>query len=342
MTLMFQRLARNYAKNGYYPTDSETTQRILNMIKPSDSGLMRIIDPCCGEGVILAECKNHLGNNCTVSYGVEYQSERAWHSKNITDYCVHSDIQDVVIASRSFSFMLLNPPYGDMISDKSDLTSKRIRMEIDFYRRTNGLLQYGGVIALILPYYALTNEYSTMITRNFTNIKIFTAPEKRFKQIVIFGVKQRVVETDIKMRDYLFAIGKNDLKPCELPNEWAEEQKYIVPAVVQKYVKFYATKVDKRQLADVIDKLPSLWDQIGLMFRYDGMSHRRPLCAPCDWHLAILLSAGQISGVVKSNDNRIWVIKGGTHKDKLVKHEVILNTDGEDGSTTFGMSMIIK
>ena len=45
MALMFQRLAHNYAKNGYFPTDGETTQRILNAIAPCETGVMRILDP---------------------------------------------------------------------------------------------------------------------------------------------------------------------------------------------------------------------------------------------------------------------------------------------------------
>ena len=32
MALMFQRLARNYAKDGYFPTDAETIQRVLNAL----------------------------------------------------------------------------------------------------------------------------------------------------------------------------------------------------------------------------------------------------------------------------------------------------------------------
>lgn len=59
MALIFQRLARNFIKNGYFPTDETTIERLLAMfdVKP---GLVRLIDPCCGEGIALAECANHL------------------------------------------------------------------------------------------------------------------------------------------------------------------------------------------------------------------------------------------------------------------------------------------
>ncbi len=32
MALMFQRLARNFAKNGYFPTDEKTTEGILSRL----------------------------------------------------------------------------------------------------------------------------------------------------------------------------------------------------------------------------------------------------------------------------------------------------------------------
>ena len=83
MALMFQRLARNFIKNGYFPTNAETTRRVLSALQPGDTGEFRILDPCCGEGVALAECKHHLGADRTEAFGVEYDEERAWHAKGI-------------------------------------------------------------------------------------------------------------------------------------------------------------------------------------------------------------------------------------------------------------------
>lgn len=63
MALMFPRLARNLAKNGYYPTDEATLERTLALLEPSNNGHMHIIDPCAGEGVALAEAAHHLGRD---------------------------------------------------------------------------------------------------------------------------------------------------------------------------------------------------------------------------------------------------------------------------------------
>ncbi len=60
MALIFPRLARNFIKNGYFPTDSETLGRIFNFLAPAN-GLLRVLDPCCGEGAALADVVHALG-----------------------------------------------------------------------------------------------------------------------------------------------------------------------------------------------------------------------------------------------------------------------------------------
>jgi hypothetical protein len=39
MALMFQRLARNFAKNGYFPTDEKTTEGILSRLVFDDNSI---------------------------------------------------------------------------------------------------------------------------------------------------------------------------------------------------------------------------------------------------------------------------------------------------------------
>lgn len=83
--MLFQRLARNFIKNGYFPTDEDTTARILAAVDPSERQ-MRILDPCCGEGVALAEVAQHIaafGKGSVEAFGVEYNEERAYHAKTL-------------------------------------------------------------------------------------------------------------------------------------------------------------------------------------------------------------------------------------------------------------------
>jgi 16S rRNA C967 or C1407 C5-methylase (RsmB/RsmF family) len=87
MALMFPRLARNFARNGYYPTDEITLERTLQALAPSPTGKMRIFDPCAGEGVALAEIAHALDRERTDTYAVEYDQERADHCKTLWIAC---------------------------------------------------------------------------------------------------------------------------------------------------------------------------------------------------------------------------------------------------------------
>ena len=48
MALIFARLAQNFIKNGYFPTDDNTLGRIQNFLLPGEGQTIRVLDPCCG------------------------------------------------------------------------------------------------------------------------------------------------------------------------------------------------------------------------------------------------------------------------------------------------------
>lgn len=208
MALMFQRIARNYVKDGYFPTDSDTIERVLSLLKPCKSGRMRIIDPCAGEGVALAECGQHLNDpeadrtveSITVeSFGVEYHVDRAHQAKQLLTRCLCDDFQDTLITPRSFGLVWLNPPYGDLVSDNGQTgDSKRSgkkRLEKLFFQQSARLLQYGGVMVLIVPHYRLDHEFRKWIAAGFDRVQVYLAPEQQFKQAVVLGIRKRTTSS---------------------------------------------------------------------------------------------------------------------------------------------------
>ncbi|MDH5181133.1 MAG: DUF6094 domain-containing protein [Gammaproteobacteria bacterium] len=342
MALMFQRLARNFIKNGYFPTDSETTARVLSALIPATSGTLRILDPCVGEGVALAECKHHLDDHRVQTFGVEYDLERAWHAKEILDHCIHGDIQDCNLGQRQFGLVWLNPPYGDLVADKGSTGDRlggkgRKRLEKLFYRMSFPALQYGGIMVLIIPRYSLDKELAIWFTTHFQRIQVFDAPEQRFKQIVLFGVRCHTQDTPVrndKIRQHLIAIGLGEQEAAILPEVW-EETPYVVPAAPGGEVKFHYAKLDTAQLQAEIQRHRCLWDQFDLKFRHPALEHhRRPLCQLSNWHLALALAAGQVSDVVHSKDGRMFLIKGGTHKEKLREAKSEIQADDSVVNTT--------
>jgi hypothetical protein len=80
--------------------------------------------------------------------------------------------------------------------------------------------------------------------------------------------------------------------------------------------------MDGRQLEAEIQAHGGLWSQFDVKFERSTATQRRPLRALSNWHLALALAAGQVAGVVRSGDGRVYIIKGDTHKDKRVKVEM--------------------
>lgn len=331
MALIFQRLARNFIKNGYFPTDEATLAGILGALD-IDAPRVRVLDPCCGEGTALAEVKHHL-TECgavTEALGVEFDAERAWHAKELLDTVIHSDVADVFISARSVGLLFLNPPYGHTVADRAGTSErgKSDRLEKVFCRKTFPWLKFGGVLVLIVPYHVMDKEFAEMIARGFTRVRVFMAPEQRFQQCVIFGVRRRSDRPDPQVAAMLETVGRGEL-PSTLPSVWNEEL-YLVPGVTESEFAMRALRIDAPQLESELARMAghTLWLRFPAMFAYAQTPNRPPLRSMTKWHLALALSAGQIGGVIRSRTGRTLLIKGDTFKEKEVKVEYEERADG--------------
>ncbi|WP_411268879.1 DUF6094 domain-containing protein [Pseudomonas aeruginosa] len=339
MALMFPRLARNFAKNGYYPTDEATLERTLSALAPSD-GPMCILDPCAGEGVAIAEAAHALGPEQTSAYAVELDQERANHARLLVDHCIHGDLMDTMITRQAFGLLWLNPPYGDLARDANGNLGYegkgRGRLEKLFYQRTLPLLQYGGILVFILPAYVLDQELVGWLTRHFADLSVFQAVDKQFKQVVIFGRRVRQREQagdDVKSsRARLLQIGLGELEADELPPEWVLLP-YVVPTSQAEPEHFYRISMEPEQFADEVRRLKGLWPAFETHLGATQQTLRAPARALSQWHLALALAAGAISGVVQSPSGRTLAVKGDTFKQKSSAVEYRERDDGSLAET---------
>ncbi|MGD4883495.1 DUF6094 domain-containing protein [Xanthomonas citri pv. citri] len=335
LALMFPRLARNFIKAGYFPTDESTLARVLSALAP-DSGPMCILDPCAGEGVAIAEAAHALGRAQVTAYAVEYDGERAAHARSLVDHCLHGDLMDTMVSRQAFGLLWLNPPYGDLSKDANGNIGYqgqgRARLEKLFYQRTLPLLQYGGVLVFIVPSYVLDAELVGWLTRHFDGLRVYRAVETQFKQVVVFGRRTRqrelVSEPAAAARDLLLRIGHGDVQADELPIDWPFLP-YCVPTSPCEPEHFYRVTMEPGQFAEEVGRLRGLWPMLDTHLGAAQQSLRPPARALSAWHLALALAAGAISGVVRSRSGRVLVVRGDTHKDKTLQREF---TERDDGS----------
>jgi tRNA1(Val) A37 N6-methylase TrmN6 len=339
MALIFPRVARNFIKNGYFPTDECTLQRICSAIDAGDTSV-RILDPCCGEGAALQVIEQHLsqcGAN-VLSHGIEIDEERAWHAKSVLATVAHADVHDVVVSPRSMGLLFLNPPYGDLIADAAvtgDKAAGRQRHEKLFCQRCFNLLRPAGILVLVVPFSVLDAELSTLIARHFERVQVFMAPEQQFRQCVLFGVKRRPQSPAAAAVEHLVTFSRGEHQR-ELPDVWADEPYQVPGLAAGEPFSFTVVRLDARQLGDELQRglvRSSLWPRLDTLLRPRAGDVRRPLRALSDWHLALALAAGQICGIVRSTDGRRLLIKGATHKAKDRHIETEVASDGSVSQT---------
>ena len=335
MALIFQRLARNFIKNGYFPTDEMTIARLLAMLTV-EPGSMRIIDPCCGEGVALAECANHFRESGAqvFSAGIEYDAERATHAKTLLDHVVHADINDSVVTPGQFNLLWLNPPYGDRITDQvvREANQKgRDRWEKYFLARALPMLTVGGLLIYIIPHYVIDRHLAKQLARGLDGLSVYRLAEDQFKQVVVLGYRRRVEnQGEPSLVNLLLDIGNDRNAAPELPE--VPDRFYAIPVLTaemqRRSVEIRSIRPTRELAGEVINKHPCLWDEFAQHFKQRSIVRRRPVRELSPWHLALMLAAGQVSGVVSSGTGRQLLVKGATHKEKEVTVEFTEDDDG--------------
>lgn len=329
--LMHPRVAHNHISNGYFPTDLQTMRAIASHLDIAGDQV-RIFDPCCGEGDALAYLSNHIQEcgACCTSFGIELDKDRANISKQKLDQVLHANLENSLFASNAVGLLFLNPPYG--FSTHDDLTSiqRSKRIEEQFFERTIGSLQHGGVMVLLIPTSSLNESFAYEIASNFIKVQIFKACVDTYKQVVIIGVKpfrrSSIGKKQIQSQ-------QNVLLQWECSAVISSEAStiYEIPQIPKKSFNPISYLIDAEGLREELgcNIEPTLWVQFDMLFS-ESLTYekRRPLCALGVWHTALALAAGQVDGVVHDRCGRQLLVKGSTHKVKVVHTQEELDNKG--------------
>lgn len=319
--LMHPRTANNHRDHGYFPTDNATLEAVAARLDIADGGAIRIFDPCCGEGLALAFLAEHLetcGTECQ-TYGIELDNGRAESASGRLKHVICADIENCTMQASGVGLLFLNPPYG--FTAKDQLSNQRTkRLEEIFFAKTFGTLQAGGVLVLIVPETALTEHLTYEITTCCTDVRIFKAAVDTYRQYVVMGVRPKNKSS----------IGKKqaDMQQCLLMDfasapaaAVSDGFRYRIPAVPGKTFRPTSFVLEQDVLARELAQQYSrtLWPHFGQYFgsTATAVTKRPPLCALSQWHSALALAAGQVSGIVTAADGRKMLVKGSTYKTKV-------------------------
>ena len=187
-----------------------------------------------------------------------------------------------------------------------------------------------------MPFYVLDAELIGWLTRHFSDLRIYRAVDTQFKQVVIFGRRTRqrdLAGDDVKsVRTRLLQIGQGEQEAQELPTDWPLLP-YVIPIAQGEPEHFYRLSMEPAQFAEEVGRLQGLWPSFETHLGVAQQSLRPPARGLSQWHLALALAAGAISGVVQSKAGRVLAVKGDTHKQKTTSTEYRERDDGSLAET---------
>lgn len=134
----------NRVRMGYQPTDPAHVDLLRRAVTfPTEP--VNLLDPCCGEGEALARFAD--GANA-VTYGIEIDELRGEMAQRRLNRVGFGSFFFSRVSSGAFQGLFLNPPY---LSVRTEYGSRRL--EKSFLADGLRLLQNGGLLVYIIPYY---------------------------------------------------------------------------------------------------------------------------------------------------------------------------------------------
>jgi len=291
------------SKMGFYATPEEVVKKIKEMLQIPEGS--RLLDPCCGEGDALSQIAEGTGAE---TFGVELDRGRFECAREKLDNVLWADaLNEVKISKNSFGLLFLNPPYD---YDYDPLSGEVERLEVKFMRKYFPALQDKGVLILIVPFNILDKfaEFSGKLK----DLRVFLFPEgeSRFRQVVLFAIKQRVSRSEASknaevlnrssMCTYYWDLGV----PIIIH---VDDITYTVPPSDGEVV-FKSRKFDPHEAVSKVKGSPA-WKKFQALIALKDRDTISPLTPLREGHLALLLASGIMNGEVKANGRRM-IIKG--------------------------------
>ena len=342
MSVVHPAVAKNYENMGYYPTDQQTLDCIIQCVDPTEEPIT-LFDPCCGEALAVDYLHKKCCSNARM-VGIELDTQRFSEAKKRLAHGIQADAIVQVKHSRNcVSFLFLNPPYGQ--------STIHGRLEYAFINRYIHTLRPGGVMALVIPTYIVNKKIATYLCHHFDQLHYGCSPEQKYRQMIIMGrkIKRTAAKNVAENANKLVLAADTEIK--------------FVPGAVNysllpesECFELYSSKMTADSVAEVIDThfKATLWNGFKRDYVHAKRKNRHPLMPLSDWHTAQTILAGMVSGLVESNQRRM-LIKGTVSKrlskakiegDKSVQVEkfepVIIGLDLTRDSQHFGQLFEIK
>ena len=290
-------MARSAArlKMGYYPLPPTEAQNIRSLL--SFLGPCSVIDPCAGRGTALNLI---TAGEPVLRVGVELDTGRAEEAAKSGIRMIQGNVFDAHAKVESFSMLYLNPPYDSEIN----LTGNR-RLERLFLEHTYHWLVQHGILVFVIPFEQLS-DCAGILSANFTRVCAFRmthAESVRFRQIVVFGVRQNVrgsAHEQNLLRIRVFAQhGGYEMLPELAPGMVAP---YFVPLSDEAVLTYRGLPYDL--IEDLLACSAAWKTATQVLLPSEDIAIGRPITPLHGGHVGLLCTAGLLNGVFGQGDDR--------------------------------------
>ncbi len=302
------------ARLGFYPTPDRVMHLLREWIEPHPHG-WTLLDPCCGEGAARLL-------SAPLTYGIELEVNRAQMTRDNGGFSevLTGDIESARVPQKSLSALYLNPPYDDGLDG---------RVELDFLRRATPWLQLQGLLLFVVPGKQVKSFLAHYLAQRYEFVGAWRFPDPEYAaygQVVVVGRKRavpmavgasgHVITQAVAAAPILEPPGASGVRwgvpfgePIHLRGaEWdpAELLEDLTAAQGGGWTTVFQKSAQKTQLAESVITTPLTL-------------HRG--------HLALMLAAGQVRGVLGTGEMR-HAIKGRVKVESVSDTRLKYTSDG--------------
>jgi hypothetical protein len=301
------------AKGGFYPAPAAAVALAAAQLRPPPEPFA-LLDPCAGKGAAVRQLAEALGCPLEHVHAIELDEGRAAECKAaLPGARVLAPASFFGCRARACSFSLVwcNPPFDHELGGG--------RVEAKFLERATEWLKPGGVLALVCPESASARwDIQSSLMQWYERLSVHPFPEecRQYQEVIVLGVKRKqpVSAWDQRWTDVCEPPGRVDAIPPGRGPRVFEKVELTDPELARAL----AASPLRRQLAALAEPaLPS------------------PPLALGSGHIALLLAAGHLDGLVEPPGEPPHVVRGTARKVQYVSHmETTANPDGSETTKT--------
>lgn len=294
---------------GFYPAPREAIDLLLRRLKlDCDPNKAALFDPCAGQAAAIAQIAQGLGMKDDRCWLIELDVARGEQCKermpgaSVLSPCSFLSSK---IKPWCFSLVYCNPPFDD-----SAAAGKRV--EEIFLSRCLDFVAENGILVFVCPETVVQRiSFKDTLLRDFGEIAVMPWPTSVRKYQEVFVIARRRSE-----------ILAGEDKPTWKAELERRTSIYPVPAANGPGKRFLKADHTDEELLTVLDKSP-LKDHLRIVPDYRLPS---PPLALGVGHLALLLSAGHLDGLVTDKHGISHVVRGVAKKVVEVTDEQVEKT----------------